>query len=158
MDRREFLSTSAADAVGFASPKEAMKAPREKLLYVTCTYANTDTDKPDYLAVIDVDPDSDSYSKVVQGLSMIKPGDELHHFGWNICSSCHGKPGDRRFLIVPGLASGRIHIVDTNQPMAPKLHKIIQPEEVAKKTDLSAPHTVHCLPSVEIMISMLGNA
>jgi selenium-binding protein 1 len=172
MDRRQFLHTSAAVAAsagllsptraaetpGFASPKEAMKGPRENLLYVSCTYANTGINKPDYLAVIDVDPESESYSTVVQGLSMVKPGDELHHFGWNICSACHGKPGDRRFLIVPGLASGRIHIVDTKEPTNPKMHKVIHPEEVAKKVDLSAPHTVHCLPSGEVMIAMLGNA
>lgn len=172
MDRREFLHASActaasagltslvhsADTPGFASPKEAMKAPREKLLFATCTYANTDIDKPDYLAVIDVDPDSKTYSQVVHRLAMPKKGDELHHFGWNICSSCHGKPGDRRYLIVPGLKSGRIHIVDAKDPLALKMHKVIEPEEVAKKANLSAPHTVHCLPSGEIMISMLGNA
>src|SRR5262245_38605337 len=106
MDRRQFLHTSAAlaaagalpplaaqDTPGFASPKEAMKAPREKLLFVTCTYANTGIDKPDYLAVVDVDPASPKYGQVVHRLSMPTPGDELHHFGWNICSSCHGQPG-----------------------------------------------------------------
>jgi selenium-binding protein 1 len=172
MDRREFLSTSAAVAAfaglpalapsaetpGFASPKEAMKAPREKLLFVVCTYANTGIDKPDYLAVIDADPDSKTYSQVVHRLQMPKAGDELHHFGWNICSSCHGKPGDRRYLIVPGLKSGRIHIIDAKDPLALKMHKVIEPEDIAKKADLSAPHTVHCLASGEIMLSMLGNA
>src|SRR5262245_57710873 len=173
MDRREFLHTSAARALvatsganslasadqpGFASPQEAMKAPREKLLFVSCTYANTGVDKPDYLAVVDVNPDSKSYSEVVQGLSMTKPGDELHHFGWNICAACHGNPGDRRYLIVPGLASSRIHIIDTKDPTNLKMHKVIQPEDLAKKADLSAPHTVHCLSTGEIMISMLGNA
>ena len=39
-------------------------------------------------------------------------GDELHHFGWNACASCHGERA-RRYLIIPGLVSGRIHIVDT---------------------------------------------
>jgi methanethiol oxidase len=172
MDRREFIATSAAVAAsvgvpslartaetpGFASPKEAMKAPREKLLFVACTYANTGLDKPDYLAVVDADPDSKNYSQVLHRLKMPKVGDELHHFGWNICSSCHGKPGDRRYLIIPGLKSGRIHIVDAKDPLALKMHKVIEPEEIAKKADLSAPHTVHCLPSGEIMLSMLGNA
>ena len=173
MDRREFLSASAAMAVtgglapplaraadtpGFASPKEAMKGPREKLLFVACTYANTGVDKPDYLAVVDADPDSKTYSQVVHRLKMPKAGDELHHFGWNICSSCHGKPGDRRYLIVPGLKSSRIHVIDAKDPLNLKMHKVIEPEEVAKAADLSAPHTVHCLPSGEIMISMLGNA
>src|SRR3712207_7358845 len=37
-------------------------------------------------------------------------GDELHHFGWNRCSSaCHGP--DRSHLIVPGFRSSRFHIV-----------------------------------------------
>src|SRR6476646_10468771 len=116
MDRRKFLHTSAglaaaaglgrlttaADTPGFASPKEAMKADREKLLFVVCTYANTGVDKPDYLAVVDADPASQTYGKVIHRLSMPKTGDELHHFGWNICSACHGRPGDRRYLVVPG--------------------------------------------------------
>ena len=38
-------------------------------------------------------------------------GDELHHFGWNRCSSaCHGP--DRSHLIVPGFRSSRIHILN----------------------------------------------
>ena len=86
-------------------------------------------------------------------------GDELHHFGWNACSSCHGDPQQaRRFLVVPGLRSSRIHIVDTADPREPKLHKVIEPEEIAEKTNLSAPHTVHCLADGQIMISMLGDA
>ena len=85
-----------------------MKAPPEKLLFVVCTYANTGIDKPDYLAVVDADPDSKTYSQVVHRLKMPKPGDEVHHFGWNICAACHGNAGDRRYLIVPGLkSSGR---------------------------------------------------
>ena len=38
------------------------------------------------------------------------------------------------------------------------MHKVIEPEAIAKTADLSAPHTVHCLPTGEIMISMLGDA
>ena len=172
MDRREFLHTSAAlaagagfgspalaaDTPGYASPKEAMKGPREKLLFVACTYADTGIEKPDYLAVVDADPASKTYSRVVHRLSMPHPGDELHHVGWNICSSCHGRPGDRRYLIVPGLKSGRIHVIDAKDPLNLKMHKVIEPEEVAKATDLSAPHTVHCLADETVMISMLGNA
>src|SRR5262249_21227513 len=40
---------------------------------------------------------------------------------------------------------------------APKLHKTIDGETVRKKTNLSAPHTVHCLPEGSLMISMLGD-
>jgi 56kDa selenium binding protein (SBP56). len=83
-------------------------------------------------------------------------GDELHHFGWNACASCHGKRA-RRYLIIPGIVSGRIHIVDTATPEKPKLHKVIEPDEIVRKTKLTAPHTVHCLADGQIMISMLGD-
>ena len=49
---------------GYATPIDAMKGPREKLLYVPCIYSNTDTKKPDYLATIDCDPDSHEFGKV----------------------------------------------------------------------------------------------
>jgi selenium-binding protein 1 len=172
MQRRDFLTAAAATplAMGafrsapaaeekertFATPAEAMHSPREELAYVVCTYAGTDTKKPDYLATIDVDPKSKSYSQVVHRLAMPNIGDELHHYGWNACASCHGERA-RRYLIIPGLVSGRIHIVDTENPGQPKLHKVIEPAEVVKKTKLTAPHTVHCLADGQIMISMLGN-
>jgi len=170
MNRRQFLHTSAglavvgsglrldaADTPGYATPKQAIKGPREKHLFVTCLYGGTGVKKPDYLAVVDTDPASASYSKVVHRLEMTHVDDELHHFGWNICSSCHGKPGDRRYLIVPGVRSGRIYVVDAKDPTGLKHHKTIEPEEVKKKTNLSGPHTVHCLPDGTIVISMLGD-
>jgi selenium-binding protein 1 len=186
MKRREFLKTTAAASavaasglpVGslfaghqdkeeqlaccdrtYATPADAMKAPAETVAYVPAIYSGTDVKKPDYLATIDVDPSSKSYGKVISRLHMPNVGDELHHFGWNACSSCHGDEGrHRRFIVLPGITSSRIHIVDTEDPRAPKMHKVIEPEELAKKANLSAPHTVHCLASSEIMISCLGDA
>ncbi len=75
---------------GYATPLEAMSGPRESLLYVTCIYSGTGKGKPDYLATVDVDPSSPSYSKVIHRLPVPYLGDELHHSGWNACSSCHG--------------------------------------------------------------------
>ena len=105
---------------------------------------------------IDLDPASKTYSQVIHRLPMPNVGDELHHFGWNACASCHGQRA-RRYLIIPGLVSGRIHIVDTATPTEPKLHKVIEPDEIVRKTKLTAPHTVHCLADGQIMISMLGD-
>jgi selenium-binding protein 1 len=136
-----------------------MKAPREKLAYVPAIYVGTDVGRPDYLAVVDVNPDSKTYSQVVHRAAMPTPGDELHHFGWNACSSCHGDATKkRRYLIVPGLGASRIHILDTDAPAAPKLIKTIERDEIVRKTKLTTPHTVHCLPDGQIMISMLGDA
>lgn len=140
----------------FMSPKEAMQSPPEKIGYVMGLYANTGIQKPDYLATIDLDPASATYSKVIHRLKMPNVGDELHHFGWNACASCEGEHA-RRFLVVPGMKSNRIHIIDTKNPREPKMHQVIDPGEVASKSKLTAPHTVHCLSDGKIMISMLGN-
>ncbi|MEQ8998945.1 MAG: selenium-binding family protein [Coleofasciculus sp. B1-GNL1-01] len=143
---------------GYASPEAAMKADREKVLYTIALYTGTGVEAPDYLATIDVDPTSPTYSQVIHRLPMPYIGDELHHFGWNACSSCHGDSSkSRRFLVIPGIRSSRIYIVDTAEAKAPKLHKVIEPEEIKTKTNLSAPHTVHCLANSQVMISMLGD-
>ncbi len=181
MRRREFLAAAAAASLvpntvlnatfaqdshhhesccaTYATPQDAMKAARETIAFAPAIYVGTKTKKPDYLATIDVDPKSKSYCQVISRLSMPNVGDELHHYGWNACSSCHGDPDrPRRYLIVPGIHSSRIHIVDVADPRQPKLHKVIEGAEVKEKTNLSAPHTVHCLADGHIMISMLGNA
>ena len=144
---------------GYASPAEAMKAPREKLLYTVALYIGTGIQKPDYLATIDADPQSPTYSQVISRLEMPGIGDELHHMGWNACSSCHhDSTKQRRYLIVPGVRSSNLHIVDCGiDQKAPRLHKVIEGAEIKSKTNLSAPHTVHCLGS-DIIISMLGDA
>ncbi len=144
---------------GYASPAEAIQAPRETLLYTVALYVGTGIEKPDYLATIDCDPDSPTYSQVIHRLAMPRIGDELHHIGWNACSSCHGDASkERRYLIVPGMRSSNLHIVDcAKDPRAPAMHKVISGDEIKAKTKLSAPHTVHCL-GADIILSMLGDA
>jgi len=143
----------------YASPAEAMSAEREQIAYVPAIYVGTGVKKPDYLATVDVDPNSSNFGKVIHRLPMLHVGDELHHFGWNACSSCHGDPSkSRRFLVLPGLHSSRIYIADAANPRAPKLHKVIEGDEIKRQTNLSTPHTVHCLADGRIMISMLGDA
>ena len=89
-------------------------------------------------------------------------GDELHHFGWNACSSalCPWAPHphvERRYLLVPGLRSSRIHVLDVkDDPRSPKLVKVVEAEEIARKAGYSRPHTVHCGPD-GIYVSALGN-
>ena len=55
---------------GYASPQEAIKAPNEKLLYTIAIYTGTGIQKPDYLATVDVDPGSPTYSQVIHRLEM----------------------------------------------------------------------------------------
>ncbi len=71
---------------GFSSPQSAIiHHDREEILYVACI--SLDSSKPDYLSVVDVNPKSAKYGKVISRLYMPKQKvkDELHHFGWNTC-------------------------------------------------------------------------
>ncbi len=150
----------AAPQVGYESPADAMKAPREDIVYVAGLYEGTGVEEPDFLAVVDVNPDSHTYSQVVHRTPMPNVGDELHHYGWQVCSSaCHTANQERKHLVVPGLRSSRVHIVDVaTDPRAPAVVKVIEPDEIKSKTGLSSPHTVHCMPGDNVVMSMLGNA
>ena len=144
----------------YPSPRMAMKAPAERLAYVAAF--DPDGLRPDAIAVVDVDPASKSYARIVGQVDMPLAGDELHHFGWNACSSClcPNAPHphvERRYLVVPGLRSSRLHIVDTKpDPARPKIVHVIEPGEIAEKTGYSRLHTVHCGPE-GIYVSALGN-
>jgi len=149
------------DPTFYPSPRTAMKAPAEKLAYV----ASFDPKRkvPDGISVVDVDPASASYSRIVGNVEMPNTGDELHHFGWNACSSClcpnapHAH-AERRYLVVPGLRSSRIHILDTKRnPRKPKIVRVIEPAEIAEKAGYTRPHTIHCGPE-GIYVSAIANA
>jgi selenium-binding protein 1 len=134
------------------APRQPSSRPPARRLHV-----GTKVDASDFLAVVDVDPDSDTYASVINTVPMPNRGDELHHFGWNACSSsCHIDGLERRHLLVPGQRSSRIHVIDTKDRTDPKIETVIEPEEVYEH-DLSAPHTVHCVPEGNIVISMLGD-
>ena len=148
------------DPTFYPSPSMAMEAPAEKLAYVALLNP-TPQSGPDAMGVVDVDPGSHSYGRIVGLANMPNVGDELHHFGWNACSSClcpyspHPHM-ERRYLVVPGLRSSRLHILDTKpDPRNPKIVKVIEPETVMKQTGYSRPHTVHCGPE-GIYVNAMG--
>jgi selenium-binding protein 1 len=151
-----------ADPTFYRTPEDAAAAPAEELAYVAAFHR--EASRPDALAVVDVDKGSASFGTVVGWLDMPGVGDELHHFGWNACSSalCHtGHHPDhmeRRWLLVPGIRSSRIHVVDTKpDPRQPQLVRVIEPEELAERAGYSRPHTLHCGPD-GLFLSALGGA
>jgi methanethiol oxidase len=147
------------DPTFYATPKHAMQAPPERLAYVALL--NPSHERPDAIGVVDVDPTSPTYSTLIGQADMPSPGDELHHFGWNACSShfCAyaARPHmERRYLIVPGIHSSRIAIFDTKpDPRQPELVKIIEAETIAERTGYITPHTTHCGPD-GIYVNGLG--
>ena len=148
------------DPTFYPSPAMAGEAPPEGVAYVTLLTVG-ENGKTDALGVVDTDPGSADFGRLVHKVEFPNGGNELHHFGWNACSShlCGYAPNphmERRYLVVPGTHSSRIHIVDTKpDPRRPKLSKVIEGEEVAEKSGYIFPHTVHCGPDA-IYINALG--
>jgi selenium-binding protein 1 len=148
------------DPTFYPSPAMASESPAESLAYVALLTPGVNG-KHDALGVVDADPDSPTYGSLISKLELPNGGNELHHFGWNACSShlCAYAPNphmERRYLVLPGTNSSRIHVVDTHpNPRAPRLVKVIEGEEVMAKTGYAAPHTVHCGPD-GIYINALG--
>lgn len=153
-----------SDSTFYRSAAEAAAAPIEKLAYLVAF--DRAGMLPDALNVIDVDASSPEYGKVIGWTELPSRGDELHHFGWNACSSAlmhtgHDMGADglqRRFLLLPGLRSSRITVLDTQpDPRSPCVYKVIEPEELASKTGYSRPHTLHCGPE-GVFLTCLGGA
>jgi len=148
------------DPTFYPSAKMAAQAPPERYAYVAMINPKKQG-RADAIGVLDTDPHSKAYGRIVGQVDMPTVGDELHHFGWNACSSClcpyapHPHM-ERRYLIVPGINSSKIHILDTKpNPLQPTIVKVIEAEELAKRTGYAAPHTVHCGPE-GIYMSALG--
>ena len=142
----------------YRTAAEAMTAPAERLAYVALL-------DPDAIAVIDVDASSPTYTQVVgRWDAPAQDGpDEFHHYGWNACSSALGgahaghRDPERRYLVVPGIRSSRIYVLDTQpDPRSPRLARTIEPDQVMGRSGYSRPHTVHCGPD-GLFVSALGS-
>src|SRR5215469_319088 len=94
--------TEITDPTFYRTPADAIAAAPESLAYVAAFDPRGQA--RDALTVLDCDGSSATYGQVVAWAELPTSGNELHHFGWNACSSalCHagpagaaGDPGDR---------------------------------------------------------------
>jgi len=105
------------DPTFYPSPALATQSPPERFAYLALINPSA-AGRADAIGVVDLDPGSTAYGRLVGQADMPGAGDELHHFGWNACSSClcpyapHPHM-ERRYLVVPGINSSQIHILDT---------------------------------------------
>jgi selenium-binding protein 1 len=76
---------TAVDPTFYRSPAAAVAAPPEKLAYVAAF--DPAGAQHDAITVIDCDAESSTYGQVVGWTDLPSGGNELHHFGWNACSS-----------------------------------------------------------------------
>src|SRR6266545_4218213 len=145
------------DPTFYRTPADAIAAPPERPAYVPAGQAK------DAITVVDTDPSSPDYGTVVGWSELPTAGNELHHFGWNACSSAlghqgHAGPLERRYLIVPGIRSSRTYVLDTKpDPRNPNVVHEITAEELASKAGYSRPHTLHCGPGGSFMSALGGS-
>ena len=111
--------------------------------------------------MLDTDPASAGFGKVVGWADLPNRGDELHHFGWNACSSAFATPGttptgcNAATCCCPGCG----HPISTSStpirtPAAQWSGRSARPN-CAEKAGYSRPHTLHCGPA-GIFVSCLG--
>ncbi len=117
----------------------------EKYLYVFCVDA--DAQDNDFIAVIDVDPDSTRYGTILHQVDLGTKGNETHHWGYT---------DDRTRIWAGGLFSSRIWILDVaSDPAKPRVEKVL--ENIPEVSGLSGPHSYYALPG-RMLISFLGSS
>jgi selenium-binding protein 1 len=116
----------------------------EKFLYVFCVDA--DAKDNDFLAVIDVQPESKTYGTITYQLDLGSSGNETHHFGFT---------DDRTHIWGCSLFSSKVFVIEVaTNPAKPKLVKVLN--DVPAQTNLSGPHSPYALPG-RMLLSFLGS-
>ena len=118
---------------------------QERFLYVT-TVAQSPND-PDFVAVIGADPSQSDFGKIVNRVDMPNVGDELHHFGYS---------SNQNRLIVPGLFSSRIHVLDVEHDRKTMTLKAVN-DELAADSGYVVPHGVMEMHG-KLLVPMIGAA
>lgn len=154
------MTSTTTDPTFYRSATDAAAAPPEELAYVVAFDRAGELN--DAMTVVDVNPASPDYGTVVGWTDVPALGDELHHFGWNACSSALAHEGhdmaglQRRYLLVPGIRSSNIYVLDVGpDPRSPSLVKTIDGKTLSAKAGYSRPHTLHCGPD-GVFLTCLG--
>jgi len=140
-----WLDTAHSAAETCLSPFVKRLDRPEKYLYLFCVDA--DARDNDFLAVIDVNPDSTSYGMILRTVDLGTKGNETHHWGYT---------DDRTRIWAGGLFSNRIWILDVaTDPANPRIEKVL--ENIPEVSGLSGPHSYYALPG-RMLIAFLGSA
>ena len=128
------------------SPYMAKIVGQEDFVYVWTLGMEGLGDEQDKLVTVDVNPQSENYSKVINSLS-VGGRNEAHHSGLT---------DDRRYLWASGLDTNKIFIIDIHtDPAKPRLYKTIS-NFVAQSGGVVGPHTSYAMPG-RMLITGLSN-
>lgn len=130
---------------------------RETLAYVACSRVGTGVEGPEFLAVVELHPDSDALGRVVHRTPLPGTGDGLHHVGWPAApAGSAGTLGGR--LVLPGLFSSRLFILNLGaDPLRPEVEAVLEPGVLARRAGYSRPYRVRDLPGGVVGVGMLAD-
>jgi methanethiol oxidase len=127
----------------YDTPASTAVAPPEKLAYVAL--ASTDPlGRPDALGVIDANTVSPTYGQLVRCVELPEGDNGAYRVDWDRprsrpASSMPNESPQRRYLVMPGLRSGRHFVLDTQpDPMHPRLVRVDEADEAVLTTGHSA--------------------
>ncbi len=113
----------------------------EELLYVWTRDA--DAKDSDFLSVVDADPRSATFGKILTTVPTNSAGNEAHHFGYT---------ADAGRIMAAGLFSNRLFLYDVkSNPRQPRLIRTVD----LNYTGYSGPHTMYAVPG-GAMLATLG--
>jgi hypothetical protein len=115
--------------------------------YLLVWAGDADRANSDFLAVIDADPTSASYGKVLKTYPVRSRGNEAH--------CLLAEPRDDRRVFATGLLASRVLAFDLAQPLAPKLLHV---DDVAHGRRFWAPHEVASLPNGRVVVAFADPA
>ena len=119
---------------------------RESLLYVSTV--SVGGEDPDFILVVGADPDKPGYGEIIDRVDMPGIGDELHHYGFNAFVTR---------MLVPGLFSGRLHLIDiASDPAHPTIESYH--DDLVPDSGYTVPHTVIAMPDGGYVLTMIGSA
>jgi selenium-binding protein 1 len=139
------VTTAFADETS-CSPFTPLLKGQEDFVYVWTLGVKGLGDESDKLVTVSVNPDSKTYGKVINKLSVGGRG-EAHHMGFT---------DDRKFMWAGALDSNNIFVFDVaSNPAKPKLVKTIK--NFTAQTGLVGPHTFYATPG-RMIVGALSNA
>lgn len=128
------------------SPYMAKITGQEDFVYIWTLGVEGLGDEQDKLVTVDVKPNSPTFGKVLNSIS-VGGRNEAHHSGFT---------DDRKYLWAGGLDTNKLFIFDVHSnPSKPVLSKVIT-DFVAKSGGVVGPHTTYALPG-RMMITGLSN-
>jgi len=126
--------------VGCGGPGPGSRIPAEPFLAVWA--GDADRKHTDFLAILDADPDSRNYGKVVRTIPVKTSGNEPQ--GVNQPMRSDGR------LFATGMRSNRVFVFDLRSPKNGKLARVVEPSANRR---LTAPRGVASLPNGNVAVT-----